>query len=69
MDGGAIALVKDGDLISIDIPGRKLTLRVSDPELARRRRAWKLPQRPALTGWLSRYAARVTSAAEGGVMK
>jgi dihydroxy-acid dehydratase len=69
VDGGPIALVQDGDLISIDIPGRKLTLRVSDAELARRRKAWKLPSRPALTGWLSRYAARVTSAAEGGVMK
>jgi dihydroxy-acid dehydratase len=68
-EGGPIALVQDGDVISIDIPGRNLTLRVSDAELARRRRAWKLPPRPALTGWLSRYAARVTSAAEGGVMK
>jgi dihydroxy-acid dehydratase len=69
VDGGPIALVEDGDLITIDIPARKLALRVSEAELARRRRAWKLPPRPPLSGWLARYADRVTSAAEGAVLK
>ena len=69
VDGGPIALVEEGDLISIDIPSRELTLRVSEAELSRRRRAWKLPPRPPLSGWLARYAERTTSAAEGAVLK
>jgi dihydroxy-acid dehydratase len=69
VEGGPIALVKNGDLVTIDIPARKLSLRVSEAEMARRRRAWKLPPRPPLTGYRARYAAHVASAAEGGVMK
>ena len=45
VDGGPIALVRDGDIIAIDIPGRRLTLEVSEDELATRRAAWRRPER------------------------
>jgi dihydroxy-acid dehydratase len=66
--GGAIALVQDGDMISIDIPARKLEVEISEEEMARRRAAWQAPARE-LTGWLKRYAAMVTSGSEGAVLK
>jgi len=67
--GGPIALVEEGDLIEIDIPARKLALLVSDEELARRREAWVCPPAKIKKGYLSRYAAHVTSASEGAVLK
>ncbi len=66
--GGPIGLVQDGDMISIDIPARMLTLEVSEDELARRRAEWKPVVRP-LTGWLKRYATMVASGSQGAVMK
>ena len=67
-DCGAIALVKDGDRIEIDIPARKLNLMVDEAELATRRAAWK-PRPPKFTkGWLARYQRLVTSAANGAVL-
>ena len=66
--GGPIALVRDGDHIRIDIPGRRLDLLVSPAELARRRKSWK-PVPPAVTdGYLARYAAMVSSASAGAVL-
>ena len=66
---GAIALVKDGDRIEIDIPARKLNLLVDDAELATRRAAWT-PRPPKFTkGWLARYQKLVTSAAKGAVLE
>ncbi len=68
-EGGPIALVKENDIISIDIPAKKLDLKVSDAELARRRKALK-PWTPAITsGYLARYAKMVTSASTGAVFK
>lgn len=64
-DGGPIGLVQDGDVIHIDIPGRKLELKVSDEELAKRRAAFKMPERKSPYGILRRYAAMVTSADTG----
>jgi len=69
MEGGVIALVRDKDEIQIDIPARKLTLNVSDAELAKRLKAWKKPEPKIKSGWLSRYAKNVTSANTGAVMK
>ncbi len=69
MDGGPIALIEEGDLISLDIPSRKLELLVSDGELAKRRAAWKQPQPKVTTGYLARYAKLVTSANTGAVLK
>ena len=69
MEGGPIALIHDGDIISIDIPQRKLELCVSDEELAARKAAWKQPEPKVKTGYLSRYARLVTSANTGAVLK
>jgi dihydroxy-acid dehydratase len=67
--GGPIALVKDGDRIKIDIPGRVLDLLVPAGELARRKEAWKPMERLDLKGFLKHYAAHVSSARLGAVLK
>ena len=68
-EGGPIALVKEGDRISIDIPRKKLSLNVSDAELEKRRKSLK-PWTPLITsGYLARYAKMVTSASTGAVFK
>lgn len=65
--GGPIALVQEGDIISIDIPSRKIELMVPEDELARRKAAWK-PVEPKITkGYMRRYAERVQSAVTGAV--
>lgn len=69
MDGGPIALVKEGDLISLDIPGRRLEVKVDDEELSRRKAAWICPEPKVKTGYLARYARMVTSANTGAVLK
>ncbi|MCL2648843.1 MAG: dihydroxy-acid dehydratase, partial [Phycisphaerales bacterium] len=67
--GGPIALVREGDVIEIDIPARKLQLHVSDEELARRRAAWKRQPAKIDYGYLARYAAMVTSADTGATLR
>lgn len=69
MEGGPIALVKDGDRILVDVPNRRLELLVDEAELARRKAAWKRPEPKVKTGYLSRYSRLVTSANTGAVMK
>ena len=69
MEGGPIALVKEGDRILVDVPNRRLELLVDEAELARRKAAWKRPEPKVKTGYLSRYARLVTSANTGAVMK
>ena len=69
MEGGPIALVKDGDRILVDVPNRRLELLVDEAELARRKAAWKRPEPKVKTGYLSRSARLVTSANTGAVMK
>ena len=69
MEGGPIGLIEDGDRILIDIPNRKLELKVSDEELAERRKKWKQPEPKIKTGYLSRYAKLTTSASTGAVLK
>lgn len=64
--GGLIALVEDGDIVSIDIPNRKLELLVDEAVLAARRAAWKAPEQH-LTGYARRYAQHVTSGSTGAV--
>ena len=63
--GGPLALVKDGDLIELDVPGRTLTLKVDDAELARRRAAWKPPKPHYTRGFGTLYLKHVTQANEG----
>jgi dihydroxy-acid dehydratase len=69
MEGGPIALVKDGDLIELDIPRRRIDLKVTDAELAKRKKKWKMPEPKIRDGWLARYAKVVTSANTGAVVK
>lgn len=67
--GGEIALIEEGDTISIDIPAGKVELKVSDEELERRRANWKAPAPRITTGWLGRYTKLVSSANTGAVLK
>ena len=62
--GGALALVHDGDVIELDVPGRRLHLDVPDEELARRREGWRAPQAPA-RGWAKLYVDHVQQAHRG----
>jgi dihydroxy-acid dehydratase len=66
---GPIALVEEGDTITIDIPNRKLDLEVSDEVLAKRKSAWRRHPPKIDYGYLARYAAQVTSADTGAVLK
>jgi dihydroxy-acid dehydratase len=69
MEGGTIAILKDGDRIRIDIPKRKINALLSEREIRERFRTWK-PLRPKIMkGYLSRYARMVSSAGSGAVMK
>ncbi len=65
--GGPIALVEDGDLISLDIPARSLELKVDSAILEERKKRWTPPEPKIKRGWLARYAAVVTSANTGAV--
>jgi dihydroxy-acid dehydratase len=67
LDGGPIALVKGGDMISIDIPGRSLTLEIGEEEMEQRRMAWQRPARKH-SGVLRRYVALVSGADTGAVL-
>ncbi len=69
MEGGIIALVKNGDIIELDIPSRTLKLKVTKAELAKRRKKWKRPEPKIKSGWLSRYARCVTSANTGAILE
>ena len=67
--GGPIALVEEGDIISIDIDNHKLELKVSDEEMAARKARWQAPTPQVTTGYLARYASLVTSADRGAVLE
>lgn len=69
MEGGPIALVENGDIIEIDIPERRIELKVDGKELERRRKNWKAPRPKIQTGWLARYARFVSSADRGAVLE
>jgi dihydroxy-acid dehydratase len=67
--GGPIALVRDGDEITVDVINKRLDVHVSDEELERRRREWHYEPKTDVTGYLARYAKLVSSASEGAVLK
>ncbi|HRQ44017.1 MAG TPA: dihydroxy-acid dehydratase [Candidatus Goldiibacteriota bacterium] len=69
MEGGVIAVVKEGDVIEINIPEKKLELKVSQDEIKKRFEAWKCPEPKIKTGVIYRYAKSVTSASTGAVFK
>lgn len=68
VNGGTIAYVKDGDIISIDIPNYSITLEVSDEELAERRKTMPIKKKEGITGYLKRYANMVSSADKGAII-
>jgi dihydroxy-acid dehydratase len=65
--GGPIALLEDGDRITIDAQNRKIEVHIDDAELERRRQGWKRPQSDVNRGVLAKYRASVSSASEGAV--
>jgi dihydroxy-acid dehydratase len=67
--GGPIGLLKNGDIIEIDIPARKLSVKLSDAELAERKTQWKKPQPRITEGCLAKYASMATSADTGAILK
>ena len=66
-EGGPIALVREGDIIEIEIPARMLNLVVSKEEIDKRRKAWKAPAPKAVKGYLARYQKLVSSADKGAI--
>ncbi len=67
--GGPIAIVKEGDIISIDIPAKTITLEVSDEEIKNRMKDWTKPAPKITKGYMARYAKLVSSASEGAIVK
>jgi dihydroxy-acid dehydratase len=67
--GGLIGLIKNGDIIEIDIPARTINLKVSKAEIAKRKKNWKPLQKEIKSSWLRKYARMATSADTGGVLK
>jgi len=68
-DGGPIALVRDGDLINIDIEAGRIDLEITEEEMKRRREEWRPPEPRIRGGYLERYAFFVSSASKGAVMR
>ncbi|MGA1839172.1 MAG: dihydroxy-acid dehydratase [bacterium] len=69
MEGGPIALVRNGDPIRIDIPGRKLDFLISNEEMDQRKEGWKAPSPKIKSGYLARYSRLVTSASTGAIFQ
>jgi len=67
--GGPIGLLKNGDIIEIDIPNNKINVKLSDAELAERKKAWKPPKPRVTKGYLAKYASMATSADTGAILK
>jgi dihydroxy-acid dehydratase len=67
--GGPIGLVKEGDIVEVDIPNHAINVKISDEELAERKKQWK-PRKPSITtGYLGKYATMATSADTGAILK
>ncbi len=69
MEGGPIAAVREGDIISIDIPNGRLNVELPDEEIKARMKEWKAPEPRITRGYLGRYARMVTSASKGAVLQ
>jgi dihydroxy-acid dehydratase len=68
-EGGEIGLLRDGDIIEIDIPKKRMNVKLTDDQLAERRKTWK-PLPPKIRhGWLRRYTSMATSADQGAVLR
>ncbi len=68
-EGGPIAALLDGDEISIDIPGRKIDVKLSDDEIKKRLDSWKRPEKDIPSGFMRRYVKYVSSAAKGAILE
>jgi len=69
MEGGPIAAIRDGDIISIDIPKGRLNVELPEEEIAERMKQWKAPEPRITKGYLGRYAKMVSSASKGAVLQ
>ncbi|WP_072969027.1 dihydroxy-acid dehydratase [Thermoanaerobacter uzonensis] len=69
MEGGEIAIIEDGDIIEIDIPARKINVKLTDEEIKERMKRWVRPELKIKNGYMARYAEQVTSANTGAVFK
>lgn len=69
MEGGPIALIREGDIVDINIPEGRLSIECAQEELDRRKASWSAPQPKITSGYLGRYARLVTSASTGAVLK
>lgn len=67
--GGPIGLLKDGDIIEIDIPNNSMSVKLSQAELSERKKGWKTPKAKITKGYLAKYASMATSADTGAVLK
>ena len=68
-EGGPLALIRDGDIIVIDVEARKLDVKLGEEELQQRAREWQRPPPRVTSGYLARYAERATSAATGAIVR
>ena len=68
MEGGPIAIIREGDIISIDIPEKKLSLKVSNDEIKNRLAKWSPPEPKIKHGYMARYSRMVSSANKGAVL-
>ena len=66
---GIIAIIEEGDIISIDIPNKKINLEVSDKDIKERFKGWREPDAKIKKGYMSRYAKSVSSASQGAIVK
>lgn len=69
MEGGPLAILKNGDIIKIDIPNRSIDVKISKDEIKKRFKSWKPPKPKIRKGYLSRYAEFVSSANTGAILK
>jgi dihydroxy-acid dehydratase len=68
MDGGPIGLVREGDIVAIDIPGKSITLKIDESEMASRKEQWTPPSPKITKGYMARYAKSVSSANTGAIV-
>ena len=69
MDGGPIAVLRDGDMIEIDIPSRKLRVELSEEDIKQRLKSWKRPEPKITRGYLAHFAKYATSADKGAYLE
>jgi dihydroxy-acid dehydratase len=69
MDGGPIAVLRDGDMIEIDIPSRKLGVELNEEDITQRLRSWKRPEPKITRGYLAHFAKYATSADKGAYLE